>query len=74
MTALDVPAPVARSEIAAFCARLGFEATRLQSLEIRTLGIYATVHATNDEGRQMYDGVEVAVHRIFVPIVDDEAP
>lgn len=65
-----VPESISRYDYLALMRAVGFTPEDLIELRFATDGIYATVPVTDDSGRMVRDGEEVATHTIFVKVVD----
>lgn len=68
---VDQPETISRAAFLATIESLGLNPQHVMSLEFRREGVYAVVHALNDEGRIYTDGDEVATHRVFIRVVDE---
>ena len=74
MTAPLIPDPIPRARVGELCKQLGLDPSVVEALEFKTFGLYVTFHATDEDGRKLLDGQDVARHRIFVPYAEEDAP
>lgn len=68
-----IPKQVKREDILKMLNILGIDYKNVGVLEIevQAIGVYVTLEAQNDEGKCYLDNdYNVAMHRIFIPIVD----
>jgi len=73
VTAPRIPEAARREDARAFVELVGLEPGSLRALEIVVDGLWATIYATNPEGRRIAAGGDVACHQIFIPF-DTEVP
>lgn len=72
-----VPDSITRADYLRLVASTGLDISQVRAVELRRDGIYVTVKARRPGGKggafitsDGYDHDEVAVHRIFIPVVD----
>lgn len=73
MTAPTIPGPIPFEWVRELCEKMGLEPGELESLEFTAFGMYVTFFATNEDGHKMTDGRDVALHRIYMPYLQEEA-
>ncbi|MFF2383770.1 hypothetical protein [Streptomyces sp. NPDC058108] len=67
MTAPQIPERARREDARAFAELVGLDPRSVRALEIVLDGIWATIFATDAEGRRIAVGEDAACHRIFIP-------
>lgn len=65
-----VPESITREAYLALIAAAGLAPENLREIRFTANGIYATVYATNADGAKMLDGNDIAMHSVYIPVVD----
>lgn len=68
-----IPETITRSQYLGLMTAVGLDVKKLTMLEFRMDGIYATVKASDENGRDIidYGRNEVVKHHVFIRVVDD---
>lgn len=67
-----VPESISRADYGRLIESVGLDPDQLRSLEFKPDGVYAEVVDVDAKGHVRFQGDEVVVNKVFVPVLDED--